>query len=717
MHFSVPFERNDAFVGREQQLEYLSQNLLVAGKFGKISIFGLGGVGKTQIVNEFAYRTRDKYHDCSVFWISSSTLGSVEQGFLDIGELLGMSTTSAGGFDAKAFLKKELSRASGRWLLIVDNADDSDIWFRKDEERLHKVPMIEWLPKSNKGSILFTTRTRQAALKMTPTKDPMQVGELSERDATVLLQKHLYFLPSSDNSNMAQILLQQLAYLPLAITQAAAYINSNQVTVSEYLSLMEETEEQMIALLSEDFEDEGRYRDAKNPIATTWLISFEQIRLKHPLAVDYLAHMSCLDPNNIPDLLLPAATKKKALEAIAVLSAYSFVTIRTIKTYKHPEPEARVLSLHRLVRLATRNWLRNANLLEHWITLVMGRIDEVFSEAMYEHTFAHWLTHAQYVLKSRYSKAAHRQRMRLLLQVSHAIEATRAGIPADAEAEAAIKEVLDVSKRENGEKHPYTLASMCHLTLLMCRQQQFAEAEALQYNCIETMRTDCGDDSPVTLKGVAVLAWIAARHNLLRGYSDGLLDEVTEQLAFLVATMMIIVVGPQHQDSRFAIKIWDKILLLHQNNAVSAEVEERLRAAVPDELGDEELFPHDMRYTQLWSLCAQCLRKDQECPPRDEAEMVERKPKTADHVQARINMIFAIVRWLQYRTDEAMALVASCIQQVKVTLEWDARFTEALDDMFFELNAKLWSKADREYARANTPQKHFWNPESFTRFA
>jgi hypothetical protein len=82
-------------------------------------------------------------------------------------------------------------------------------------------------------------------------------------------------------------LLQQLTFLPLAIVQAAAYINENGITFSAYLSLLKDQEQDVIDLLSEDFEDDGRYRDTqntdvKNPVATTWLISFEQIRRLDP---------------------------------------------------------------------------------------------------------------------------------------------------------------------------------------------------------------------------------------------------------------------------------------------------------------------------------------------------------------------------------------------------------------------------------------------------
>ncbi len=56
-------------------------------------------------------------------------------------------------------------------------------------------------------------------------------------------------------------LLELLAYLPLAIVQAAAFINENEISISSYIALYEDGEDQAIELLSEDFEDRGRYRD------------------------------------------------------------------------------------------------------------------------------------------------------------------------------------------------------------------------------------------------------------------------------------------------------------------------------------------------------------------------------------------------------------------------------------------------------------------------
>jgi hypothetical protein len=74
-------------------------------------------------------------------------------------------------------------------------------------------------------------------------------------------------------------LLRSSLYSP----QAAAYINENEITLSDYVILLDDTEQHMIDILREEFEDEGRYGDIKIPIATTWLISCEQIRTHDPV--------------------------------------------------------------------------------------------------------------------------------------------------------------------------------------------------------------------------------------------------------------------------------------------------------------------------------------------------------------------------------------------------------------------------------------------------
>lgn len=84
----VPFDRNSRFVGRESQLSELEARLFKEGSSRKAAVMGLGGVGKTQIALELAYRTRDRHWDCSVFWILATSMENVEGAYLEIGRQL-----------------------------------------------------------------------------------------------------------------------------------------------------------------------------------------------------------------------------------------------------------------------------------------------------------------------------------------------------------------------------------------------------------------------------------------------------------------------------------------------------------------------------------------------------------------------------------------------------------------------------------------------------
>jgi len=102
----------------------------------------------------------------------------------------------------------------------------------------------------------------------------------------------------------------------------------------------------------------------KNPVATTWLISFKQIRYRDPLAADYLSFMVCIDLKDIPQSLLPAGvSRKRETDAIGTLGTYSLIIRR---------PADLALDLHRLVHLATWNWLRKEELITQWTEMAMA---------------------------------------------------------------------------------------------------------------------------------------------------------------------------------------------------------------------------------------------------------------------------------------------------------------------------------------------------------
>jgi hypothetical protein len=110
----------------------------------------------------------------------------------------------------------------------------------------------------------------------------------------------------------------------------------------------------------------------KNLVATTWLISFEQIQKRDPLAAEYLSFMACINSKDIPQSLLPAGqSRKKEIAAIGTLDAYSFIIKR---------PADQAIDPHRLVYLATRNWLRKQGLIAQWTEMVITQLDEMFPD-------------------------------------------------------------------------------------------------------------------------------------------------------------------------------------------------------------------------------------------------------------------------------------------------------------------------------------------------
>jgi hypothetical protein len=97
----------------------------------------------------------------------------------------------------------------------------------------------------------------------------VEVPDINDKTATQLLQKCLVNQDLFSNEDDTKAPLAQLINLPLAIVQAAVYINENGIIFADYLSLLAAQEEEVIELLSEEFEDDGRYHDVKNPVATT----------------------------------------------------------------------------------------------------------------------------------------------------------------------------------------------------------------------------------------------------------------------------------------------------------------------------------------------------------------------------------------------------------------------------------------------------------------
>jgi nucleoside phosphorylase/tetratricopeptide (TPR) repeat protein len=490
-HFLVPFGRNQNFVGRQAVLSRLLEKIQPDGNkedCQRTVIEGLGGVGKTQIALEAVYLLHNEHPGCSIFWVPAVDATSFENAYRNIGKHLNIKGIDQDKADIKLLVKAALSEeSSGSWLLVVDNVDDVTLLFGDTE-------ISSYLPFNRNGSILFTTRNHEAAVRLDILAEcSFRVTEMEQNEALSLLQKGL---SESQTSNLeaTEKLLDVLANLPLAIRQASAYMARKHISTKDYLELCQSNPQDMVSLLSKDFEDRHRYKEIQNPVATTWLISFNQILHNDPLAAEYLQFMSILLEKDIPKFLLPTSTKLEAVDAIGTLKGYAFVT---------QQEEEDSFEIHRLVRLAMRNWLEKEEKLKEMVASVIQRLNEVMPFTKHDNrkTWTRCLPHAQAILELPEYLTGTQEESLLFFNVARGNNHLgRYRI-----AERMYRQSLEFDEKMLGKEHPDTLAGMSNLGRVLRHRGKFEEAEKLHRHVFEAKEKLLGKCHLDTLHGMGTL--------------------------------------------------------------------------------------------------------------------------------------------------------------------------------------------------------------------
>ena len=286
----------------------------------------------------------------SVFWVYAYNAERLKKAFDEIAKQVKIPGHQDPGADTPRLVKEWFeSDASGQWLLIVDNVDDTELLY---PSKNHCVRYADYLPRSETGSILLTTRNGKVGYEFAAAHDVLTLAGMNPEESVHLLSTRL---SNSQSEESLKQLTQELGQIPLALVQAASFINQNKMTVEKYLQLYHQSDSTKIQLLSDNFEDGERHALSKNPIATTWSVSFEYIRNHDPQAADLLSFISMLANEGVPEFLLPHGTEPVKFEkAIGTLQAFSFVSTRYVEL---DDARHRVFDFHRLVRVAMRNWL------------------------------------------------------------------------------------------------------------------------------------------------------------------------------------------------------------------------------------------------------------------------------------------------------------------------------------------------------------------------
>lgn len=462
-----------------------------------MAIFGLGGVGKTQIALEFAYSTREETPNCSIFWVPATDHLAFEQAYKKIGQALNIPGIDANGADIKQLVKDTLSdKRIGPWLMIVDNADDINMVFRQPTSVEIIAPaLIDYIPFSPNGSTLLTTRNRKVAVNQAA-NNIIFLEIMGPEDAKRLLGRSLLRQEILSDANATKELLGILGFLPLAIIHAAAYINENDTTIDEYTSLYNDSEIGVMKVLSEDFEVHGKYKTMENSIATTWLISLSQPTRANPVAIDYLSFMACISNHNIsPLLLLLAPSKKQALEAIGALNAYSFIRKRE---------DGPNFDIHPLVHLASRNWLRNEKKLQMWTNRAISRVTELLPDGGHENrtTWTSFLPHTKYLLISAIAMGSELQVVALAEKLDKCLYSNGEYI----ETYQVYERALELRTKASGLENRDTLRIRFGMAEALNNQGKYKQAELQHREILELRKELLGPTDPDVGRSMNYLA-------------------------------------------------------------------------------------------------------------------------------------------------------------------------------------------------------------------
>lgn len=340
--------QDNVFIGRKDLLEELNNLPLQYNSAKEKPLIvhvctGLGGIGKTQLALHYAHHTKEPYTFKA--WFLAEDLQQLQYSYLEFAKALGYIEEKSNKENVISYVKDWLSKHPG-WLIIFDEV--------KNYQEIEP-----FLPESG-GRIIITSRHRNWPYKF----KALPVDVMSEQEATSLITVLTKRQETESESASVKELSHTLGFLPLALSQAAAYIQQNQISIPEYLELYKKHE---IKLLTENISPDVYSRT----VAITWDVTFTTIlektqKLNKPsMELELLNAIAFLGSDNIsesllltwlktahPDILEPDLILHKLLNQ---LWQYSLID----------KDDKSNVSMHRIVQAAVRHkYQQNQNSLD-----------------------------------------------------------------------------------------------------------------------------------------------------------------------------------------------------------------------------------------------------------------------------------------------------------------------------------------------------------------
>ena len=433
--------------------------------------------------------------DISVFWIHAGNAARFVECYKRIASQCNISGKDDPALDVLQLVRDWLEmKYKCKWLMIFDNVDDSGFF---EELTSTGKTLREYVPQSKNGTIIYTTRNRDIGIDLSAERDPIFVPSMELEEARDLLGKRT----RAESTMEEQLeLLDALVYLPLAISQAVAFMVKRNKSVTEYMKLYSQSESARIKLLGQRFNSHGREARPLESVVTTWWISFNHIKSENFRAAELLSVMSFMDNQNVPFALLHRDNEEifDFEEAMGLLEAFSLVQLDTRRS---------ACNVHRLVTVAVQGWLTE---FEAKRDAFAGQALKMVAEKFPYGAFESWSTcrlylpHAVAVLRSAFSESNNsllHARAALLLNMSSYFrmqgqyEASQRGA----------EESMHIFEHLYGREHEDTLSSIANYAYTLRRRGHYQHGADLQREVLYAREKLLGYDHRATLESLNAL--------------------------------------------------------------------------------------------------------------------------------------------------------------------------------------------------------------------
>jgi tetratricopeptide (TPR) repeat protein len=532
------------FTGRKKELALITKAFEQCRDVPlRCALHGNQGVGKSQLTYSWAKSTFASKENTYIMWISATTVEKIFQGFCRLLRFVDHPHQSHPDQNARLEAARRWLEEvnTGNWLLVFDNVFPETVDFLRQH-----------LPRVNgRGTILFTTRTRNVAIAVTSTAgeqhEVIEVPLLSVKEGVELFCGHFDTGKVDPLPANVEAIVKALGCLPLAISHAAAYMDQSHSSLDDMLELyrgkhkIDVSDRYMNPAVSNTHFSgqvmswEHTLSDYEHKSVTaTFASQLQDLDQQYPGASKLLRVIAFFDPESIPLEMLITGAKAIIEEQeqptrspftasllaliqspVATRNAITQLQARCLVAY-HAMSPCLTLRIHDLIQLVVLENTRGSGLHEESFELAVDLVCAAFKKIEDPSSPEWWpqcelfVPHIQ-SLTARQDTSNNAKKALLLANNCRGLYLSSRG--RFVEAESLFENVIADREQLYSPNDLDTLNAMHNLALVYVRRGRYVDAEMLFKPVLESLKTQLGPEHRDTLYTMYRLAEVYLHRN------------------------------------------------------------------------------------------------------------------------------------------------------------------------------------------------------------